>query len=60
MLVEADESTRKRLEGTLHIDHEDHIAGNAINSLTSHNLVHKFIPMPQALKIPDTKAAVEK
>ena len=26
-IVEADESTRKRLEGTLHKDHEDHIAG---------------------------------
>ena len=25
-IVEADESTRKRLEGTLHEDHEDHIA----------------------------------
>ena len=26
-IVEADESTRKRLGGTLHKDHEDHIAG---------------------------------
>ena len=26
-IVEAGESTRKRLEGTLHKDHEDHIAG---------------------------------
>ena len=25
-----------------------------------YNLVHKFIPMPQALNIPDAKAAVEK
>ena len=24
------------------------------------NLVHKFIPMPQAIKIPDAKAAVDK
>ena len=29
-------------------------------SLSYCNLVHKFIPMPQALKIPDAKAAVEK
>ena len=26
----------------------------------SSKMVHKFIPMPQALKIPDAKAAVEK
>ena len=25
-----------------------------------YNLVHKFIPMPQAMKIPDAKAAVDK
>ena len=59
-IVEADESTRKRLEGTLHEDHEDHIAGKGINSLNHYNLVHKFIPMPRAMKIPDEKAAVEK
>ena len=40
-IAEADESTRKRLEGTLHKDHEDHIAGTGINSLNHHNLVHK-------------------
>ena len=28
------------------------------NSLQHHNLVHKFIPMPQAMKIPEAKAAV--
>ena len=44
-IVEADESTRKRMEGTLHKDHEDHIAGKGINSLSHYNLVHKFIPM---------------
>ena len=31
-----------------------------MNSLNHDNLVHKFIPMPQAFKIPDAKAAVEK
>ena len=29
-------------------------------SLSHYNLVHKFIPMPQALKMPVAKAAVEK
>ena len=57
-IVEADESTRKRLEGTLHKDYEDHIAGKVINSLNLYNLVHKFILMRQAMKIPDAKAAV--
>ena len=40
--------------------HEDHIAGKGLNSLSHKNLVQKYIPMPQALKIPDAKAAVEK
>ena len=59
-IVEADESTRKRMEGSVHKNHEDHIAGKGVNSLSHYNLVHKFIPMPQAMKIPDAKAAVEK
>ena len=28
--------------------------------MTHYNLVHKVIPMPQATKIPDAKAAVDK
>ena len=59
-IVEADESTRKRMEGSLHKNHEGHIAGKGMNSLSRYNLVHKFVPMPQALRIPDTKAAAEK
>ena len=39
---------------------EDHIAGKGNNSLQHKNLVHKFIPMPQAMKIPAAKAAVDK
>ena len=39
---------------------KDHIAGKGENSLQHYNLVHKFIPMPQALKIPAAKAAVDK
>ena len=59
-IVEADESTRMRMEGTLHKHHEGHIAGKGMNSLSHCNLVHKFIPVPQAMKILDATAAVEK
>ena len=41
-------------------NHEDHIAGKGENSLQHYNLVQKFIPMPQAMKIPAAKAAVDK
>ena len=51
-LVEADESPHK--------NHEDHVAGKGMNSLSHYNMVHKFVPMPRAMKIPDAKAAVEK
>ena len=40
--------------------HEDHVAGEGFTSMTHHNLVHMFILMPQAMKIPDAKAAVDK
>ena len=59
-IVESDESTRRRLEGTLHEDHEDHIAWKGDKSLQHYNLVHNFILMPQAMKIPDAEAAVDK
>ena len=59
-IVEGHESTRKRLERTPPKDHEDHIAGKGFNSLSHKNLVHKFIPVLQAMKIPDAKAAVDK
>ena len=48
-IVDADESTRPRLEGAGHKPHQDHIAAKGMNSMTHHSLVHKFIPMPQAL-----------
>ena len=41
-------------------NHEDHIVGKGENSLQHYNLVHKFIPMLQAMKIPAAKAAVDK
>ena len=52
-IVEANESTRKHSERTQHKCHEDHIARMGHNSLSHYNLVHKFIPMPQAMKIPE-------
>ena len=56
-IVEFHESMRQRAESKIH---EDRIAGKGITSMTHYNLVHKFIPMPQAMKIPDAKAAVDK
>ena len=35
-------------------------AGRGDNSLQHYNLVHQFIPMPQAMKIPAAKGAVDK
>ena len=59
-IVEAYECTGRRLESSLPQDHEDHIAGKGYSSMTHYNLVHRFIPMPQAMKIPDARAAVDK
>ena len=59
-ILEADESTRMRMGNSEPHNHEDHIAGKGENSLQHYNLVHKFIPMPQAMKIPAAKAAVDK
>ena len=59
-ILEADESTRMRMGNSIPHNHEDHIAGNGGNSLQHYNLVHKFIPLPQATKIPAAKAAVDK
>ena len=59
-IVQADVSRRKRLGGTLHKDHEDHIAGKGTNSLIHYNLMHRFILVPQAMKIPEAKAAEDK
>ena len=49
-----------RMGNSIPHHHEDHIAGKGENSLQHYNLVHKFIPMPQAMKIPAAKAAVDK
>ena len=54
-LVDTDEYMRIPLQGVPERYHEDHIATKGINSLSHKNLVHKFVPMPQALKIVDAK-----
>ena len=48
------------MDGAPHRYHEDHIAGKGMKSISHNNLVRKFIPLPQAVKIPDAKAAVGK
>ena len=48
-ILEASESTRLRMGESLPTHHEDHIAQRGNNSLQHYNLVHKFIPMPQAI-----------
>ena len=59
-ILEADESTKLRMGESLPNHHEDHIAGKGEISLQHYNLVHNFIPMPQAMKIPAAKAEVDK
>ena len=59
-ILEASESTRMRMEEPLPKYHEENIAGKVDNSLQHCDLVHKLIPMPQAMKIPAAKAAVDK
>ena len=59
-ILEANESTGMRMGNSIPSNHEDHIAGKGENSLQHYNLVHKIIPMPQAIKIPAAKAAVDK
>ena len=55
-----DESSRLRMGDSLPNHHEDHIAGKGDTSFQHNNLVQKFIPMPQAMKIPAAKAVVDK
>ena len=59
-IVECHESTRQRVESSLPTKYEDRIAGRGFTSVIHDNLVHKFIPVPQAMKIPDAKAAVDR
>ena len=59
-ILEANESTRMRMGNSEPHNNEDHTAGKGDNSLQHYNLVHKFILMPQAMKIPAAEAAVHK
>ena len=59
-ILEAGEFTRMRMGNSIPHYHQDHIAGKGENSLQHYNLVHKFIPLPQAMKISAAKAAVDK
>ena len=59
-MVESRESTRQRAESLRSKTHEDRIVCKSFTSMTHSNLVHKFFPMQQAMKIPDGKAAVDK
>ena len=58
--LEASESTRLRMGESLPNHHEDHFAGKGHNSLQHYNLVHKYVPLPQAMQNPAAKAAVDK
>ena len=57
-ILKADESARMRMGNSIPHFHQDQIAGKGNNSSQHYNLVHNFIPMPQAIKIPAAKAAV--
>ena len=59
-ILEARESTRLRMGESLPNHHEDHVAGKGDHSVQQYNLVHKIVPMPQAMKIPAAKAAAHK
>ena len=53
-------SLRDRAESLLSKVHEGRIAGKRFTSMAHYSSVHKFIPMPQVMKIPDAKAASDK
>ena len=56
-ILEADESTRMRMGNSIPHYHQYHIAGKGENSLQHNNLVHIFIPMPQAIKNSSSKSS---
>ena len=55
-ILEASESARLRMGESLPNHHADHFAGKGDNYPQHDNLVHKFIRMPQAMKIPAAKS----
>ena len=56
-VVDADESTRQRVEGAVHKSHQDHITAKGMNSTV---LCTSSFRCLGHSKIPDAKAAVEK
>ena len=59
-ILEASESTRLRMEESLPNYHEDHIAGKGRQFTTTLQFGTQIYSMPQAMKIPAAKAAVDK
>ena len=59
-VVDADEYSRPRLEGAVDKHHQYHITAKGMKTKTHYSVVHKFLPMPHALKKPDANTAVEK
>ena len=57
-IMEAGESTKLRMGESLPNHHEDHTAGKGSCSLQHYNLVHTFIPMPQAIKNTSSKGSI--
>ena len=57
---EAHELTRKVIPETQNKDHEDHTAERQFNSMSLESLVHKPIPVLQAMNIPDARTAADK
>ena len=58
-VLEADEFTRMRMGNSKHY-HEDHIAGKGDNFITALHFGSEIFLMPQAMKIPAAKSAVDK
>ena len=56
-VVDANDKARR---SSTHKHCQDHITEKGMNSLNHYSLDHKFIPMLQAMRIPDAKAAVVK
>ena len=48
------------MEESLPNYHEDHTAVRGDNSPQHYHLVHKWIPVPQAMKVPVEKTAADK
>ena len=62
VLLKADDSTRKRMESSFHKDHEDHIAGKGVNSLShkQQSCAQIYSYASSKMKIPEAKAAVDR